>query len=157
MSSTGKNFVFAYSFLVILPLVGLAGVLRSGRTLQAPATIDGAWTVSLDSPQNNSTVCANVVAALAEKPLSISQSGTGFVLSVPGNPPLEGSGTLAGKTLRASFERTGGFCGGHAATLIGSLNQQAGTLTGTLAVADCPSCAPVAFLGQRAIPGKGGH
>src|SRR5208283_757233 len=43
MSRTNRNFVFAYTFLVILPLAGLAGILKTGRNLTAPVSIDGVW------------------------------------------------------------------------------------------------------------------
>lgn len=158
MSSTGKNFVFAYAFLVVLPLVGLAGILRSGRSLHAPATIDGPWALRLDPP-SNSAACANFWTTLSEKPLSLSQSGTGFVLSLPGAPAITGSGTLDGATLHASFDtntavNTG--CNGHAVTMAAN-RDLAGKLSGTFAIADCPSCPPVGFLAERPAPDKGGH
>jgi hypothetical protein len=168
MSSTGRNFGFAYALLVILPLIGLAGVLRNGRGLSAPAAIDGIWSFHLDTAQSGSSSCGNLLAALSEKTISISQSGTTFVLSASGDPKITGSGTLAGSKFKAAFASTEpavGACRGHQSVLIAELDkeQRLDKLAGTLSTTDCPSCSPVAFHAERAqvtapaAPNNGGH
>jgi hypothetical protein len=168
MSSTGRNFGFAYALLVILPLIGLAGVLRNGRGLSAPAAIDGIWSFHFD-PARNGSSCASFLAALPEKTFSISQSGTTFVLSASGDPKISGSGTLAGTKFKAAFASTepaDGGCRGHQSILVAELGREQGLdkLAGTLSTADCPSCAAVAFHAERApvtppaaAPNNGGH
>src|ERR1700682_1969337 len=103
MSRTNRNFVFAYAFLVILPLVGLAGILKSGRNLTAPVSIDGVWTVYVDPAQLDSLPCGKVLASIPDKAILISQSGRSFVLSFPSGPKVVASGTLDGTTLRATL------------------------------------------------------
>src|ERR1700675_4660309 len=98
MFHNNRNFVFAYAFLVVLPLVGLAGILKSGRRLTAPVWIDGVWSLQVDSAQLNSLPCGKVLAAIPDKAIAISQSGRSFVLSFPSAPKLTASGTLDGAT-----------------------------------------------------------
>jgi Kef-type K+ transport system membrane component KefB len=51
MSRSRRNFVFAYAFLVILPLAGLVGILRGGHNLKAPSPVDGVWNLHADPAQ----------------------------------------------------------------------------------------------------------
>lgn len=166
MSGTNRNFVLAYAFLVVLPLVGLAGILKSGRGLAAPPAIDGLWSLQPDSTQQNSSSCDGVLAAIPGRTISISQSGKSLVLSVPGNPKITASGTVDETAVRAlliSAESSteNGCAGPHRFAMLASIDRQAGAtfLTGTLAAADCPSCASVAFRAERqpSAPVNGGH
>jgi hypothetical protein len=165
MSGTNRNFVLAYAFLVVLPLIGLAGILKSGRGLAAPPAIDGLWSLQLETQQNPSS-CDSVLAAIPGKTLSISQSGQSFILSVPSNPKITASGAVAGTAVRASLvfaesSTENGCANPHRFTLVASVDRPAGStlLAGTLAPADCPSCASVAFRAERqaSAPADGGH
>lgn len=165
MSSTNKNFVFAYAFLVILPLVGLAGILKSGRSLTAPVSIDGVWSLQVDSAQLDALPCGRILAAIPDKTIAISQSGRSFVLTFPGGPRVNASGTLDGTTLRASFtppESPSGNCTGpRELSLLATVDRRADSsfLVGTVSVPNCPTCASIGFHAERqaaAMP-KGGH
>src|SRR5438105_389408 len=130
MFSANRNFVFAYAFLVILPLVGLAGILKGGRGLQAPASIDGLWTLQLDSGQLDSLPCGKVLAAIPDQAILISQSGNSFVLSFPGAPKITASGALDGTTLRVSLNDMGaskksGCAEGQAFTMLATVDRRA--------------------------------
>jgi hypothetical protein len=61
MSHTNRNFVVAYTLLVGLPLLGLAGVLRSGRNITAPISIDGTWKIETQS--SSTQACAKSIAS----------------------------------------------------------------------------------------------
>jgi hypothetical protein len=154
MSGSNRNFVFAYAFLVILPLVGLAGILKSGRHLSAPPTIDGVWSLQSAAAQDGASSC--VLSALPDKTLTISQSGQEVILSVPGQPNVIGSGTLYGTTLRGSMAFSKGAnqaeCSGPL-SLLASVDRRADSrvLNGTLSVADCSTCAPLSFHAERQI------
>jgi hypothetical protein len=156
MPRTNRNFVFAYAFLVILPLAGLVGILRGGHNLKAPVSIDGVWNLHADSTQLASLACGKLLATIPDKAMSISQSGKSFALSFPGAPQLAGSGTLAGTILQAYLaspdQTSGNNCSSaQAVSLTATVNktQNPSTLTGTLSVANCPSCAPVNFQAER--------
>jgi hypothetical protein len=165
MSGTNRNFVLAYIFLVILPLVGLAGVLKAGRTVTAPLSIDGLWTLRVDTAQVDSLPCARVLAAVPDKTMAITQSGRTFVLTFPSGIKLTGSGDLGGTTLRASLmspkESPDGCLGGSQMSLLASVDRRVepNLLTGTLSAANCQSCAPVGFRAERQVPAasKGGR
>jgi hypothetical protein len=171
MTHTNRNFVFAYAFLVILPIVGLAGILKSGHKLTAPPSIDGVWSFQLDSAALDSLPCGKMFAAIPDKAIALSQSGTTFALSSASGPKLAGSGTLDGTILRASLispqESSSEInCpAGSQLSLVANLNQNAGAkaLVGSLSAASCPTCSTVAFRAERQLerqplaPAKGGH
>jgi hypothetical protein len=166
MSGSSRNFALAYVFLVILPLVGLAGILRAGRSVTAPVSIDGLWTMRVDSAQIDSLPCGKMLATAPEKTIAITQSGRSFVLSFPSGPKVEASGNLDGTSLNASVKwptesaDTSCASGGQLAVMA-QLDRKTGAtlLTGSLSAPNCPSCVPVEFRAERqpqATP-KGGH
>ena len=166
MSGTNGKFVFAYAFLVVLPLLGLAGILKSGRSLQAPASIDGLWSLKVDTPHLDSQRCGKVLAATPDTAILISQSGNSVVLSFQGGAKITASGILEGTTLRASLTDSGSShevnCeDGQQYIMLATIDRQAESrlLAGTLSLANCPTCAPVAFHAERqaAASPKGGH
>jgi hypothetical protein len=165
MSGSNRNFVLAYVFLVILPLLGLAGILKAGRNVRAPASIDGLWTLRVDSAEIDSLPCAKVLVAAPDKRMVIAQSGKSFVVSFPGGPNLSGSGTLDGTTLRAALmsppEAPDSCMGGGQVSLIASVdrNVEPNMLTGSLSALDCESCAAIPFRAERQAPiaSKGGR
>lgn len=171
MAHSNRNFVFAYAFLVILPIVGLAGILRNGRKLTAPPSIDGVWSFQFASAELDPLPCGKMFAAIPDKAIVISQSGTTFALSSAGGPKLAGSGTLDGTILRASLispqesSPEMNCPAGSQLSLAANLNQNAGSkaLVGSLSAANCPTCPAVAFRAERQperqplAPAKGGH
>jgi hypothetical protein len=166
MSAANRNFVLAYAFLVILPLVGLAGILKAGRNVTAPVFIEGLWTMRVDSAQIDSLPCGKALATLPDKTLAITQSGRSFVLTFPSGPKLTASGTLDGTSLRADLggaaESSDSSCvTGREMLLLASVDRRVGSnlLTGTLSVPNCQSCASVGFQAERQAPAtsKGGH
>jgi hypothetical protein len=164
MSRTNRNFVLAYAFLVILPLAGLAGILKGGRRLTAPVSIDGAWIVQVDSAQLDSLPCGNVLTAIPDKAMVISQSGKSFVLSFPSGPKITASGTLDGTTLRASItspEPSSETSCTNQLSMLATVDRRADAnfLVGALSAPSCPTCASVGFHAERQAAGapKGGH
>ena len=166
MSHTNRNFIIAYIVLVGLPIVGLAGALKSGRTLTAPISVDGAWTLQADPVQFAMLPCAHSFVPAQDTALTISQSGKNFTLSFANWPKSIGSGNIEGTKLRASlvppdlWTSQAGCGSGHelsiAATADG--NGPSRTLLGTLSVNGCPACATVRFHGFRQAPSvKGGR
>jgi hypothetical protein len=158
MSGSNRNFVLAYVVLVILPLLGLAGILRTGRNVIAPVTIDGLWSLRVDSAQIDSLPCGKALAAVPDKTMAIVQSGKTFVLTFPGGPSLTGSGTLEGTTLQAGLmparESHESCAVGSELSLLASVDRKldSNVLTGTLSAPNCQSCASVGFHAERQPP-----
>jgi len=131
-----------------LPLLGLAGVLRSGRSLNAPFSVDGAWKINAGTGQTPAAPCETFLSSVSNSPLSISQSGTSLVIGLRDKTT---TGTLAGKTIKAQFAGANNAnatdCSDHSLTLTATLDPQAEprTLSGRLSVEGCASCAPVEF------------
>lgn len=170
IAHTNRNFVLAYVFLVALPVLGLVGILKRGRSLSAPFSVDGIW--KIESGNLPASTCGNFLTAVSNSPLSISQSGKSLlvtlVVTLSGGTKT-GSGTLEGKTIKAQFagasftgtEKSGtAECGDGALNLTATLDPAAEprTLSGTLSVEGCASssCAPMEFRAVRQPRSAGG-
>lgn len=159
MSHTNRNFVIAYILLVGLPLLALAGVLRSGRNLNAPFSVDGTWKVDAAAARASAEPCAAFLSSASNSPLSISQSGTSLVIGLGGRTT---TGTLNGKTIKAQFAGAGSSnpteCGDRSLTLTATLDPLAKprTLSGRLSVEGCASCAPLEFRAVKQPRPAGG-
>jgi hypothetical protein len=158
MSHVHRNFILAYALLVALPVVGLIGVLKSGRRLSAPISVDGVWQLQADPARLAAVPCGQL---LADTPaLTISQSGRNFTLSVSNSLKSAASGVIEGTTLKASlmpssaWSAEGGCGDNRELSLVATVDPTAAprTLVGVLSVNDCPSCASVAFRAVRQAP-----
>jgi hypothetical protein len=156
IAHTNRNFVLAYVFLVALPVLGLVGILKRGRSLSAPFSVDGIW--KIESGNLPASPCGNFLTAVSNAPLSISQSGKSLlvtlVVTLSGGTKTA-SGTLENKTIKAQFTGTPEMtqCGDGALNLTATLDSAAEprTLSGTLSVEGCASasCAPMEFRAVR--------
>lgn len=164
MPHTSRNFVVAYVLLVGLPLLGLAGVLKSGRSLVAPISVDGVWKIDADAgrlgaqstSQTASQSCDKTVASLAAGSLGISQSGKSLVLTFNNGSKAVASGALEGKSISASFmlsrdASSDNHCGDQPITLAATIDPlvEPRSLSGVLSVNGCPSCTPLEFRAVR--------
>jgi|HubBroStandDraft_6_1064221.scaffolds.fasta_scaffold223127_1 hypothetical protein len=165
MSRTSRNFIIAYAVLVGLPIVGLVGILKSGRTLAAPISVDGVWKLQTDPVHLAALPCGKTLAISPEAALAISQSGRNFTLSLSDGPKSAASGVLDGTSLKASlvpsapWSEEAGCGSGHEISLVATVDPKANprSLEGTLSVDHCPPCAPVEFRAVRlATPVKKG-
>ena len=161
MSRTSRNFVVAYIFLVGLPLLGLVGILRSGRHLHAPISVDGSWKIEATSkaPQTNS--CA-AVSTFVSSPFAISQSGRSLVVTF-GNNKAVVPGSLDDKSVKTAVpgesDSSSGGCGTAILTAVVDSNAEPKSMNGQLSFLGCQSCAPVRFTAVRQPKGQsgGGH
>jgi len=162
MSHTNRNFVVAYILLVGLPLLGLAGVLRSGRSLTAPISVDGVWKIETDAGHLAALSCDKSVTGFSS--VVISQSGKSLVLTLNNSSKTTASGTLEGKSLKASVVPARDPSGKSACqgdqplTLTATVdpNTEPRSLTGLLSVNGCPSCVPLPFHAVRQPRAVGG-
>jgi hypothetical protein len=149
----------AYVFLVVLPVLGLVAILKSGRGLSAPFSVDGAWKMESSSP--SATPCGNLLSSVSQAPISISQSGRALVVTLSSGMKTT-AGTLDGKIIKAQFagaEKSGtAECGDGRLTLTATLDPLAEprTLRGTLAVEGCASCPAMEFRAVRQPKSPGG-
>jgi len=156
-SSANKNFVIAYVVLVALPLLGLAGVLRSGRGLVAPISVDGVWKFGVNSENLSDGRCGKSLASLQDSLVSISQSGKYLVLSLKNGPPAAGSGVIEGTTLNATIplpdtSTSEPGCGGDAMLALSATvasKAESRSMQGTISVNQCPSCSTVSYQAVR--------
>jgi hypothetical protein len=160
MSHTSRNFVVAYVLLVGLPLLGLAGVLKSGRSLVAPISVDGVWKIEAEASRLDSQSalqsCDKTVSSFAAGSVAISQSGKSLVLSFSNGSKTVASGVLEGKSLTASFvpaqdASRDNRCGDQLITLAAVIDPRVEprSLNGVLSVNGCPSCVPLKFRAVR--------
>ena len=161
MSHTNRNFIIAYALLVVLPIVGLVGVLKKGRTLTAPISVDGTWQLHADPVRLSSLPCGKTLAQNPETAIAISQSGRNFTLTFASGPKSAASGVLDGTTLKASlvpaisWSAEAGCGAGRKLDMVATVdpNMDPRSLSGMLSVDDCPSCGSVEFRAVRLAPG----
>ncbi len=151
MSHTSRNFVVAYVLLVGLPLLGLAGVLRTGRTLVAPISVDGVWKIEADTSRLAGQPCAKTVSSLSNTSVVISQSGKSLALSFNNASKTTASGTIDGKSVKASVDlardASDNGCGDQPLAMTATIDPKSEpkSLSGALSLNACPSCVPVEF------------
>jgi hypothetical protein len=162
MSHTNRNFVVAYVLLVGLPLIGLAGVLKTGRGLTAPISVDGVWKIDADASRFAAQPCAKTASSLVNASFVISQSGKSLVLTFNNASKTVTSGAIEGKTLTASIvpARDSGDtgCGDQPLALTATVDPKTEpkSLTGMLSVNGCASCTPLEFHALRQPRGPTG-
>ena len=158
MAHTNRNFVIAYILLVGVPLLALAGVLKSGRRLNAPFSVDGAWKMDAKTAHASATPYGDFLSSISNSPVSISQSGTSLVIGLGGKTT---TGTLYGKTIKAQFVGTNPNatdCSDRSLALTATLDPltEPRTLRGRVSVEGCASCAPVEFRAVKQPRPTGG-
>lgn len=161
MKRTNLSFAIAYLVLVALPVMVLTGVLRSGRTLTAPVSVGGLWTIQANPDKVFTLPCGKSLAA-ADANFTILQSGKTFSLNFANSTMSSISGVVEGSGIKASIlpapewaEATG--CHERrsltlTATVDSDINAQ--FLSGTLLFNDCSACVPVQFHAVREEQGK---
>lgn len=162
MSHSNRNFALAYVFLVALPITGLVGILRSGQSLKAPTSIDGAWSVQATATRGTSSSCMSALGLDPDTRVTISQSGKNFAIN---SGKTAGTGLIEGTTLQASLRPAGTLpaaanCGGDGSVLLTATVDAKATprvLSGAFSVAGCPACESVEFhaVKQAATQKKG--
>jgi len=166
VTHTNRNFAVAYVLLVALPLLCLAGVLRSGRNLSAPTSVGGLWKVRADTARLALLPCGKSIGA-SDASFTVSQSGRNFTLNWANVMTSSASGTIEGTTIRANIVPSGvwaketGCGGGRVLSLTATANSPVNpqSLDGVLSVNDCPACTPVHIQAVREdqAKAKGGH
>lgn len=155
MMQSNRKFFIAYVLLVGVPILGLVGILKSGRAMAAPISVDGTWTLQADPVSLSSLPCGKLLTA---SDLVISQSGGNFTLTLKDTPKSTASGSLTGTILRASLLPASPDdidCGrGHQLVLLATVDPKATpkSLTGTISLTDCPTCKPIEFHAVRRSP-----
>jgi hypothetical protein len=157
-----KNFAVTYVFLVILPIFGMVGILRSGQNLEAPTSVDGVWTIQAANIKGTMPSCMRALGIDLDTPITISQSGKKFAISTG---KTTGSGLIEGTTLRAPLVPAGTLlptsnCGGDGSVLFtATLEVKASprVLSGLMLFAGCASCESVKFhaIKQASMREKG--
>lgn len=154
MTHSNRNFVLAYVLLVALPLLGLGGVLHSGRKLSAPMSVGGVWKINVNQDQLNGFPCGRSVLVQNGQngAFSISQSGKAFALNTASAAFSGPSGTIEGTAIRATLIPSGGEkegeCSEPSLTLTARIDGKATprTMQGSLT---CPGCVTIEFQGVR--------
>jgi hypothetical protein len=80
------RFLLEYTVLVGLPFLGVLGILKSGKSLSAPPSIDGTWSLEARLDENEDTPCAEHLASFREPLLRIRQSGVFVEVSLFNGP-----------------------------------------------------------------------
>jgi hypothetical protein len=160
VTNSNRNFVLAYVVLVALPLLGLAGVLRSGRNLSAPTSINGVWKISANQERSTGFPCGQSLLG-QNAAFTISQSGTAFTLSFSNPAGSASTGAIQGNLMNATLIPSAAGakengCGEHSISMTATVNAKESprSLQGELRAQDCSECPLIAFRGVRDEQGK---
>jgi hypothetical protein len=153
--SHNSKFVAAYAMFVILPILGLAGILTYGRALTATVSIGGWWQLQANSGELPQALCAEPLPA-GGIPVEVVQSGKNLDIKLATGRTVA-TGVIAGHMIRVSFDgarSTPGKMGcadSRALILTAQLDSQndSGVAKGGLSVDGCVSCKPVEFRAVR--------
>lgn len=157
MIRANRNFAVAYLLLVIVPIMGLVGILGSGSKLVAPAAISGSWKMQVNAPVPATLPCAKSIAIMRDVDFTISQSGKYFTLSFANSVVPSTSGSIEGTTIKVSIlpsaegVKEAGCSGGHTFSVIATLDSKANpnSMAGLLSLNDCAVCSPAEFRAVR--------
>lgn len=157
MKRTNGSFLLAYLLLVVLPLLGLTGVLKQGHKLTAPIAVGGLWKMQVDGGNVATLPCGKSLLASGDSSFVISQSGKTFTLNFINSAMFSISGTVEGTTIKANVSPSPALakeagCGAERVfSLTATANSEANvsSLAGALSVSDCQACAPVEFRAFR--------
>ena len=157
LSPANRKFVLAYTLLVGLPLLGLAGVLRFGRGLTAPISVDGVWQFGTDQAHLPHGKCGKGLASLEGSLVTFSQSGRELTVTVNNEWSATGSGVIEGTTLnatvpllQASTNEPG--CGSdNVLTLRATIDPklEPRSMQGMVSFHECASCSSVSYQAVR--------
>jgi len=152
MSRARRRFLVAYLFLVAVPVLCLIGVLKFGRGLSAPVSVNGTWAVTTAATRLSSGPCGEA-NSLTNLSLVISQSGKNFSVALDGPTKAHGEGSIDGTSVKAPLVltrdaiREAGCATSQPLTLIATVDPKSTprSLAGSLSVDGCSACAPVQF------------
>ena len=153
--------------LVALPVLGLVGVLRSGRDLVAPISVGGTWKIQADSTRLAALPCGAPLANGQDSGFTISQSGKNFTMNFTNSLMYVSSGEIQELSVKATilpsaaWAKTAGCGNGRVLSMTATLDPKASPrrLAGFLSVNDCPACVPAEFqaVAMDQAKAKGGH
>jgi hypothetical protein len=156
-----KKLIVAYLLLVGAPLLGLLGILRSGRHLSAPVSVGGTWNLEEDLTPLAGSGCKEAFANISQPFFAISQSGSRLTLTLNNPEQTTLPGTILQNTLTVGTDPAKSADEGshrcrhpqdiHLQAEINLQGQQR-ELTGTLSVAGCPDCPALPFRAVRQNP-----
>ena len=163
ISPSNRKFLVAYLLLVGLPLLCLAGVLRAGRKLTAPTSVDGAWKFETDTARLASLPCGKSVAAFQDAVVNISQSGKSLILTRSDVTRTPSSGTIEDTQLTALIPwpeaaSSETECRGDGTLqLVATIDASAKPkfMVATISIPGCSSCAALEFHGARQVHSAG--
>jgi hypothetical protein len=155
-----KNFIVVYTLLVILPLLGLAGVLNYGRRLRAPLPVDGLWYFETSCTGMAQVLDVRPAVAIRNDWLMISQSGRSLALTFGSQPKSGAIGLLEGNTITASILlplalRLGAGCESDRKLILNAVvlpDIGPTYLMGVLNPQDCAQCTAIEFHAVRKGP-----
>lgn len=155
MSPVTRNFMVCYLCLVVLPVVSLVGILKTGSRLKAPILVEGVWDLQSPAEGVAALLCRQSVPNSQTVSIAISQSGRYLTLSVKPEITAGARGLVEGTLIQASLSphaqvsNQSGCAPDRRLTLTAAISANEGSMTGALSVDDCSSCKPVEFRALR--------
>lgn len=159
MTLANVRFVFAYTLLVVGPVLGIIGIIKIGSSSKVPTSIGGVWKLEFNTSHLAFPPCLESLP-LAQNPLAlISQSGRNVELSLENHPKLLASGTIEaeGNIMKLAMPLPNDMkgekecSGNHELLLTATVDRSANprVMTGVLSISDCSPCSSIGFSAAR--------
>ena len=152
--------LIGYLLLVGVPLVMLLAVLRKGKAVSAPASVQGEWWIALDHTSGGRSSCDVTLQAFDGAAIRISQSGSYLEAKSDAFPPgvLRGRG----KGMNLWFESAlhdSSMLNGDLVRLVGAVSDVEGSrvMRGTLLMPRQVDCTPRGFEAVLSADSRGGQ
>lgn len=139
--------VLLYLGLVGIPALGVAAILRAGRSITPPISVGGRWAIEADAAAATALPDLAKGADGSAPALVIVQSGVRLAMTLGPSGLATSTARLDGNRLTAALAK-----GGTAQlALDGTVTKASGSprLTGELRRLDCSSCPGVDFSAER--------
>jgi hypothetical protein len=142
-----SRIVLGYIFLVGFPVLLMLGTLHLGKSLTAPLSVGGLWSLTME-PGAHLSGCDELLPKGSELTAELSQSGTTVAVTLNNGQRTVVNSTLASSRLTgasAPLRLTG--CQSKALAMEADVVSASGgrALAGRFALAGCPSCGSIPF------------
>jgi hypothetical protein len=145
--------IFQYFMMIGISILGILGILQLGKSLEAPPSVGGVWSVQWADLAPAISACPSVAFGEKSPKLTISQSGEELLITFPDANRTTFSGRLQGFLIDARAKHDPGLL------LQATVDRQADPdqLQGTLTSSQCGTAINLTGLRQGHLPSLTGE
>jgi hypothetical protein len=97
--------ILQYFMMIGISILGILGILQLGKSLEAPASVGGVWSVQWPDLAQATAACPSIAFGAESPELTISQSGRELLITFQDSNRTAFSGRLQGLTIDAGAKQ----------------------------------------------------